>query len=107
MNLLLGLFCLAVVLIYAMGLVVAGDVNFYEGVVEQQTDIFDGGFTSFFYQLPLAAWWYIGVECIILLANDLHEASLPPSSLPSADFLSCLPLSLSHESTSPLPSSFA
>jgi amino acid permease len=74
MNILLSLLCLLVVLIYSFGLF--SKINFYENISNEKTEIFEGGFVSFLYQLPLAAWWYIGVECIILLANDLHEVSV-------------------------------
>lgn len=74
LNLSLGLLCLATVLLYCFGSLSRTD--FQQNIVEQDTDIFEGGLTSFLYELPLAAWWYIGVECIILLANDISQVSL-------------------------------
>lgn len=82
MNLTLGLLCLATVVIYCFGSI--SRTNFQEYVVHQNTKIFDGGITSFLYELPLAAWWYIGVECIILLANDFSQVTI---CLHNSDFL--------------------
>ena len=71
LNFFVAIVCLITVLIYCFGSI--PHINYQENLINQQTHIFDGGITSFLYELPLAAWWYIGVECIILLANDIRE----------------------------------
>lgn len=69
-------------LIYCFGSI--PHTNYQENLIDQETHVFDGGIISFLYELPLAAWWYIGVECIILLANDIKE---PRVNLPYSLFL--------------------
>jgi hypothetical protein len=75
-NLILGIVSFSFAAIYSVGLL--PQMNLYEFVLSQDTAMFRGGLLNFLYVLPLATWWYIGVECVVLLANDVTEVS-PPS----------------------------
>ena len=35
--------------------------------------MFIGGFTAFLTQLPLAGWWYVGVECLNMASSVVSE----------------------------------
>ena len=35
--------------------------------------MFIGGFTAFLTQLPLAGWWYVGVECLNMTSSVVSE----------------------------------
>lgn len=73
----IGLVSLFFVVVYVFGALT--DVNFSRFAVEPSSNLFRGGVYEWLARLPLACWWYVGVESMVFSADEIK---IPKKTLP-------------------------
>ena len=72
----LAVVSLVIVLLFGFGAIQFGSRDNY---YNSEGQVFAGGFDEFMKTLPLATWWYVGVECLTMMADHVKT---PRSTIP-------------------------